>query len=75
MWDVFPWPSVMSDKKGQTLDEIARAGDRSVVPVLIENLRYLPPGEFRDRVTATLRSSTQQSFASHEWSGWLEWLG
>ena len=55
MQNIFPWPSVMSDKKGQTLDEIARVRDQSLVPVLIENLQYLPPGEFRDRVTTTLR--------------------
>ena len=75
MHDIFPWPSVMSAKKDRTLEEIARVGDRSLVPVLVEILQYMPPGELRERVATALRALTKQSFASHDWDGWMEWLG
>ena len=65
----------MSAKEGRTLEEIARVGDLSLVPVLVEILRYLPPGESREQVVTALRSLTKQSFASHDRDGWMEWLG
>ena len=65
----------MSVKKDRALEEIAREGDRSLVPVMVEILKYAPSGEFRERVATTLRVLTGQSFASHDWDGWMEWLG
>ena len=75
MREIFPWLLATSLKRDPTLDEIARAGDRSLVPVLVEILRYMPPGESREQVVTTLRALTKQSFASHDRDGWMEWLG
>ena len=75
MYDAFLWPTVMSVKKERALEEIAREGDRSLVPVMVEILRYAPSGEFRERVATTLRVLTGQSFANNDWDGWMEWLG
>ena len=39
MHDVFPWHALMSVETNQTFEEIAREGDRSLVPVLVEILQ------------------------------------
>ena len=75
MRDVFPWLLAKSANTDRTFDEIAREGDRSLVPVLVEILRYMPPGESRERVATALRSLTKQSFAGHDRDRWMEWLG
>ena len=66
MWDIFPWPAVASAEKGRALLEIARMGDRSMVPPLVEALRYMPSGAWRDQVTTALCEVTEQSYADDD---------
>ncbi len=75
MYDVVPGFSPTSQGTLEALDDIARFGDRSLVPVLVEIIRFMPSAASRDRVGAALRAVTGQSFGSDDWHGWMEWLG
>jgi hypothetical protein len=57
------------------LDEIAIRRDRSLVPVLVEIIRYMPSALAHDRVGDALRAVTGQDFESDNWDAWMEWLG
>ena len=57
------------------LDEIAARKDASLVPVLVEIMRFAPSARSRDAIARTLTAVTGQSFAGDEWDLWMEWLG
>ena len=64
------------DRTIPALDEVRERNDTSQVPVLVDILRYLPSGEIRDELLATLRNLTGQELAGgNDWALWMEWLG
>ncbi len=61
---------------GTAAEEMARRGDQSFVPVLIEFLRFpwdLAPS-VEQQISTSLTRLTGESFGG-EWDLWLEWLG
>ncbi len=58
-----------------SLDQIGVQQDRSMVPVLIEMVRFMPFSSQRERVGAVLREVTGQDLTTIDWGGWMEWLG
>ena len=75
MDNVFPGFSITTAEMYETLDEVEAHRDRSLVPVLVEILQFMPGRNSRERVTDTLRSLTGQGFEGHQWGAWMEWLG
>ncbi len=75
MHAVFPGFSLTSQEMIIALDEIAIRRDRSLVPVLVEIIRYMPSALAHDRVGDALRAVTGQDFESDNWDAWMEWLG
>ena len=59
MHDVFPWHALMSVETNQTFEEIAREGDRSLVPVLVEILQYMPTEAAQERVATTTKCGSR----------------
>lgn len=58
-----------------TLDEIAARKDASLVPVLVEVMRFAPSARSRDAIARTLAAVAGQPFSGDEWDLWMEWLG
>jgi len=75
MYELFPSYDLDSPRLGETLDEILANQDSSQVPILVEVLRFMPSLSSREQLGSTLRDVTGQTFASDDWSGWMEWLG
>ena len=57
------------------LQEIRDNNDKSLVPVLVEILRFMPSRDLFEGVADTLRAITGQSIESRAWDQWMEWLG
>ena len=75
MRDVFPGFGLTGALMYDTLDVIAARKDRSLVPVLVEMMRFMPSPSARDAVARTLAVVTGQAFSGDEWDLWMEWLG
>ena len=75
MRDVFPGFGLTGALMYDTLDEIAARKDASLVPVLVEMMRFMPSENARDAVARTLAAVTGQAFSGDEWDLWMEWLG
>ena len=75
MRDVFPGFGLTGALMYDTLDVIAARKDRSLVPVLVEMMRFMPSPNARDAVARTLEAVTGQAFSGDEWDLWMEWLG
>ena len=75
MRDVFPGFGLTGALMYDTLDVIAARKDRSLVPVLVEMMRFMPSPSARDAVARTLAAVTGQAHSGDEWDLWMEWLG
>ena len=75
MRDVFPGFGLTGPLMYDTLDEIAARKDASLVPVLIEMMRFIASPSARDAVARALAATTGQAFTGDEWDLWMEWLG
>ena len=75
MRDVFPGFGLTGPLMYDTLDEIAARKDASLVPVLVEMMRFIVSPTARDAVARTLAATTGQAFTGDEWDLWMEWLG
>ena len=75
MYEVFPGFSLTSARMNNALEQIRVNGDRSLVPVLVEIIRFMPSANSRERIGDVLRDVTGQSIPSDDWTGWMEWLG
>jgi len=75
MYEVFEALTTPSASMTAPLEQIRENQDRSMVPVLLEVLRFTPPSNSRERIGAVLRDVTGQSIATGDWGGWMEWLG
>ncbi len=75
MYRVLPGIGISYPTTAAALDDILRENDISLVPVLIESIRYVFDENVREDVAATLRQLTGQNFQRREWDQWMEWLG
>ncbi len=75
MYDVFPGFTIAMARTYQALEDIEENDDTSMIPVLVEIIRFMPSSESRNRIADTLQSLTGQPFAGDEWGEWMDWMG
>ena len=67
--------TLTSARLRSALEQISERRDQSLVPVLIEIIRFVPSASSRERMWSVLRDVTGESDLSNDWSAWMEWLG
>lgn len=75
MRGVFGGLGYAASVRQDALDEIAARKDASLVPVLVEIMRFAPSARSRDAIARTLTAVTGQPYSGDEWDLWMEWLG
>ena len=75
MYRVFPELGYNKPDAEQALADILRERDTSLVPVLVESLRFFFDADTQELAASTLRSLTGQDFDRLEWDKWMEWYG
>ena len=75
MYDIFPGFTVSMAQTNDALDAIKENHDTSMIPVLVEIIRFMPSQSSRDRVADTLQSLTTQEFVGNDWYKWMDWMG
>ncbi len=75
MNDIFPGFRRMPTDLAAALAEVVERDDTSLVPVLVEVLRFMPTRDSLERVGQALRDLTGQQFESLDWDAWVSWLG
>ena len=77
MYLVFGGPDSTSEKFAQGLKAASEADDKSLVPVIIDMMRFIGLNELADEAGRTLHDLTGQAFGGGRgaWSNWIEWLG
>ena len=59
----------------KALNEVRAQGDRSMVPVLVESMRFQGSQRARDATADVLEDLTGQAFEGEPWLDWSNWLG
>ena len=75
MYKVFPGFGRTSNRTYDAIDEAQRNNDKSMVPVLVESMRYQSTANVRDATAYALGELTGERFGGEDWKGWMEWLG
>ena len=75
MYKVFPGFGRTSNRTYDAIDEVRRNKDKSMVPVLVESMRYQSTANARDATAYVLGELTGERFGGEDWKGWMEWLG
>ena len=75
MYDLAPPFAAGSDALLRVIQEIRDNNDSSLVPVLVEIMRFLPTRALLEGVGETLRTLSGQSLEDLAWDKWMEWLG
>ena len=75
MYKVFPGFGRTSNKTYDALDEVRANKDKSMVPVLVESMRYQSTANARDATAYVLGELTGERIGGEDWKGWMEWLG
>ncbi len=75
MYDLTPPFAAGSAQLLSVLQEIRDNDDKSLVPVLVEILRFVPTRELLEGTGETLRALSGQSIEDFAWDKWMEWLG
>ena len=75
LYDVFPGFTARGSDTRRALDDIQRNNDASMIPALIEIVRFMPPGDTRSKVAETLQFLTGQTFGPNNWDEWMYWMG
>ena len=75
MYKVFPGFGRTSNRTFDALEEVRLNGDRSMVAVIVESMRFQSSANAREASAATLRELTGATYAGDEWKQWMEWLG
>ena len=75
MYKVFPGFGLTSERTYDALDEVRANNDKSMVPVLVESMRYQSSANARDATAYVLGELTGERFGGEDWKGWMEWLG
>lgn len=75
MYKVFPGFGRTGSRTYDALEEVRRNGDRSLVPILVESMRFQATANAREATADVLRALTGASYGGEDWKGWMEWLG
>ena len=75
MYEIFPAFSVVRPGLSDTLDEVVAQNDQSLVPFLVEILRFMPSRRSADLIGQALRDLTGRDFDSLDWESWMDWVG
>ena len=75
MYKVFPGFGRTSNQTYDALDEVRANDDKSMVPVLVESMRYQSTPNARDATAYVLGELTGERIGGEDWKGWMEWLG
>ena len=75
MYDIFPSFSLVPPDLEEILDEVVAENDQSLVPFLVEILRFMPSRRSNDMIGQALRELTGQDYASEDWDAWMDWVG
>ena len=75
MYDIFPGFTVSMQTALDALERVEANDDGSMIPVLVEIIRFMPSQSSRDSVADTLQSLTGQPFAGNDWDEWMDWMG
>lgn len=75
MYDMYPGFTMSMSRTLETLERIGQSNDVSMIPVLVEIMRFMPTQSSRDSVADTLRTLTGQSFGGNDWDEWMDWMG
>lgn len=75
MYKVFPGFGRTSNRTYDALDEVRANKDKSMVPVLVESMRYQSTANARDATAYVLGELTGERYGGEDWKGWMEWLG
>ena len=75
MYKVFPGFGLTSADTFTALDGVREQGDKSMVPVLVESMRFQSSKRARDATEDVLESLTGQAFGEEPWLEWSNWLG
>ena len=75
MYKVFPGFGRTSNNTYDALDEVRANKDKSMVPVLVESMRYQSTPNARDATAYVLGELTGERYGGEDWKGWMEWLG
>jgi len=74
MYKVFPGFGLTSADTFTALDEVRDQGDKSMVPVLVESMRFQSSERARNATVETLSSLTGLTFSGSPWLEWSNWL-
>ena len=75
MYRVFPEVGFEKPEFEQAVADILRERDTSLVPVLIEALRFYFDEDKQESAASALRSLTGQDIDRRAWDQWMEWYG
>ena len=75
MYKVFPGFGHTSNHTYDALDEVLLNEDESMVPVLVESMRYQSTANARQATADVLSDLTGAEYGGEDWKGWMEWLG
>lgn len=75
MYKVFPGFGRTSNRTYDALDEVLLNKDKSMVPVLVESMRYQSTANARDATAYVLGELSGERYGGEDWKGWMEWLG
>ena len=75
MYKVFPGFGLTSNRTYDALDEVLLNEDKSMVPVLVESMRYQSTANARDATAYVLGELTGERYGGEDWKGWMEWFG
>ena len=75
MYKVFPGFGLTGNRTYDALDEVLLNKDKSMVPVLVESMRYQSTANARDATAYVLGELTGERYGGEDWKGWMEWFG
>ena len=75
MYKVFPGFARTSNRTYDALEEVRLNNDKSMVPVLVESMRFQSTANAREASAEVLRELTGEQYGGEDWKQWMEWLG
>lgn len=75
MYKVFPGFGFTSEDTFVALEEVREQEDESLVPVLVESLRFQSSERAREATASVLQDLTGQALGGEQWQEWSEWFG
>ena len=75
MYKVFPGFARTSNRTYDALEEVRLNNDKSMVPVLVESMRFQSTANAREASAELLRELTGEQYGGDDWKQWMEWLG